>query len=197
MPNYPQESVYERNNISMSGEYKEYCMQFSNEELKINMIEYLISRSWNNELIRCLSADGDALEVGSSEKIETIVFDGNAENLFIKFYDIQTSIFVHDTELMFIDEDSKGIYTASDVYNNVVYEGKMREMSHEEILHMFSEIILCFKEATDIHIVQSDIPKESRYEKYKYYTPHMFVVNVENGNADRRSKIFGNITINL
>ena len=46
--------------------------------------------------------------------------------------------------MMFIDEGSKGTYTSSDVYNNVVYEGNLREMSHEEMLRMFSEIILCF-----------------------------------------------------
>lgn len=49
-----------------------------------------------------------------------------------------------DTEIMFIDENSKGIYTSGDVYNNVVYEGNLRDMSHEEMLKMFSDIILCF-----------------------------------------------------
>ena len=76
-------------------------------------------------------------EFNSSKKIETIVFDGCDENLFINFYGIHTSIFVYDMEIMFIDENSKGIYTSSDIYNNVVYEGDLREMSHEEMLKMF------------------------------------------------------------
>lgn len=38
---------------------------------------------------------------------------------------IQTSIFCFDKEVMFIDEKSKGIYTLSDVDNNVMYEGKI------------------------------------------------------------------------
>ncbi len=54
------------------------------------------------------------------------------------------NFFVNDIEIMFIDENSKGIYTSSDVYNNVVYEGNLRDMSHEEMLKMFSDIILCF-----------------------------------------------------
>lgn len=45
---------------------------------------------------------------------------------------------------MLIDENSKGKYTSSDVYNNIVYEGKLREMDHLEILQMFANFILCF-----------------------------------------------------
>ena len=180
----------------MSGKYKEYCMKFSNEELKKNMIEYLISNSWNEELIRCFSEDGDELEINSSEKIRTIVFDGEDENLFINFYDVHTSIFVHDVELMFIDEDSKGIYTLSDAYDNVVYEGILREMSHEEILQMLSEIILCFIGAVNVNIIQLDVPNGNEYRKFNYYDPHMFTINVENGHIDKKSKIFENITIN-
>ena len=128
----------------MSENYKEYCMKFSNEELKKNMVEYLIKNSWDEKMIRFLSEDGDEIEIDSSKEIGTIVFDGNDENLFINFYGIHTSIFAYNVEMMFIDEDSKGTYTSSDVYNNVVYEGNLREMSHEEMLRMFSEIILCF-----------------------------------------------------
>ena len=135
-------SICERNNISMSENYKEYCMKFSNEELKKNMVEYLIKNSWDEKMIRFLSEDGDEIEIDSSKEIVTIVFDGNDENLFINFYGIHTSIFAYNVEMMFIDEDSKGTYTSSDVYNNVVYEGNLREMSHEEMLRMFSEIIL-------------------------------------------------------
>ena len=107
----------------MNEKYKEYCMKFSNEELKKYMIDYLTSNSWDNKLIRFLSEEGDEIEIDSSEKVGTIVFDEFDENLFINFYGIHTSILVHDIEIMFIDEDSKGTYTSSDVYNNVVYEG--------------------------------------------------------------------------
>jgi len=121
----------------MSEKYKEYCMKFSNEEIRAYMVDYLISNSMNNKLIKYLSEDGDEIQFNTSEKIGTIVFDGDDENLFINFYGIHTSIFVDDTEIMFIDENSKGTYTSSDVYNNVVYEGNLRDMSHEEMLKMF------------------------------------------------------------
>ncbi len=158
------------------------------------MVEYLINNLWDNKLIRFLSEDGDEIEIDSSEEIGTIVFDGNDENLFISFYGIHTSIFAYDVEIMFIDEDSKGTYTSSDVYNNVVYEGNLREMSHEEMLQMFSEIIVCFSDAEDVSMTQSDVP-ENKYKKYNYYEPHMFLVTVKNSHTVEKTSIYENITI--
>ena len=178
----------------MSEKYKEHCMEFRNEELKKHMKEYLISNSWDNRLIRILSENGDEIEIDSSEKVGTIVFDGYDENLFISFYDIHTSIFVYDIEIMFIDEDSKGIYTSSDVYNNVVFEGNLREMSHEEMLKMFSEIILCFSGAKDVSMSASDVP-ENTYKKYNYYKPHMFIIEIKNNHTIERTSVYENITI--
>lgn len=178
----------------MSEKYKEYCMKFSNEELKKYMVEYLINNSWDNKLIRFLSKDGDEIEIDSSEEIGTIVFDGEDENLFINFYGIHTSIFVYNEEIMFIDEESKGTYTSSDVYNNVVYEGNLQKMSHEEMLQMFSEIILCFVDAEDVSMTQLDVP-ENKYKKYNYYKPHMFIVEVKNNHTSERTSVYENITI--
>lgn len=169
-------------------------MEFSNEELKKYMIEYLINNSWDNKLIRFLSEDGDEIEIDSSEKVGAIVFDGFDENLFINFYGIHTSILVYDIEIMFIDEKSKGIYTLSDVYNNVVYEGNLREMSHEEMLKMFSEIILCFIDAEEVSMTQLDVP-ENKYKKYNYYKPHMFIVEVKNNDTIKKTRVYENITI--
>ena len=178
----------------MSENYKEYCMKFSNEELKKNMVEYLIKNSWDEKMIRFLSEDGDEIEIDSSKEIGTIVFDGNDENLFINFYGIHTSICAYNVEMMFIDEDSKGTYTSSDVYNNVVYEGNLREMSHEEMLRMFSEIILCFIDAETVTMTQSSVP-ENKYKKYNYYEPHEFLVEVKNGHTIEKRNIYENITI--
>lgn len=124
-------------------------------------------------MIRFLSEDGDEIEIDSSKEIGTIVFDGNDENLFINFYGIHTSIFAYNVEMMFIDEDSKGTYTSSDVYNNVVYEGNLREMSHEEMLRMFSEIILCFIDAETVTMTQSSVP-ENKYKSIIIMNPMNF-----------------------
>lgn len=178
----------------MMNKYNDYCMKFTNEELKEYMIDYLINNSLDKTLIRCLSEDGNEIKMSSSEKIETIVFDGDDENLFITFYGVHTSIFVYNEEIMFIDEHSKGIYTSSDVYNNVVYEGKLREMSHEEMLQMFSEMILCFIDATDVSMTQLDVP-ENMYERYNYYEPHIFDIVAQNNHVTKKESIYENITI--
>ena len=83
----------------MRENYKEYCMKFSNKELKKNMVEYLIKNSWDEKMIRFLSEDGDEIEIDSSKEIGTIVFDGNNENLFINFYGIHTSIFANVAQI--------------------------------------------------------------------------------------------------
>ena len=56
-------------------------MKFSNEEIRAYMVDYLISNSMDNKLIKYLSEDGDEIQFNTSEKIGTIVFDGDDENL--------------------------------------------------------------------------------------------------------------------
>lgn len=177
----------------MSEKYNEYCMKFTNKELK-NAFEKQFSEGGNSKII-CIAEDESKVDFESDSKIETIAFD-EEENIAIMFLGYQTSIFVYDKELMFIDENTKGTYTFSDVFGNVVYEGKMRKMSHEQMLSMFVEIVSCFIEATSVHIIQLDVPETSGYQKYNYYEPHMFIIDVENNHVNKQSQTFENITIN-
>ena len=117
----------------MSEEYRSYCMKFSNKEL-FEFFYKELNRNWNFK-IKCLSEEEEEIDFESSKKIETIIF-GENNNIAIMFFEYQTSIFVYEKEIMFIDESTKGVYTSSDVYSNVVYEGKLREMSHEQMLKM-------------------------------------------------------------
>lgn len=180
----------------MDEKYKEACMKFSSEELKRYFID-TIRKSVQSDLdIRILSEDGEEIDADSDQRIETIIFDGKDENLFIYFLGVQTSIFCFDQEIMFIDEKSKGIYTSTDVEYNVVYEGNLRRITHEEMLRMFADIILYFADATGVSVVQSDVLEDSNYKRYGYYEPHMYLVNVENNHIIRKTKIYENITIN-
>lgn len=180
----------------MSEKYNDYCMKFSNEELNRYLIDTVKKKIKYNLDVRLISEDGQEVATNSNMKIQTIVFDGEDENLCIMFLGIHTSIFIFDNEIMFIDESSKGIYTSSDVYDNVVYEGNMREMTHMQMLQMFAEIILCLFDATGIGVIQSDVPENKNYKKYNYYEPHMFTINVENNHTVRETKVYENITIN-
>lgn len=176
----------------MGGMYNEYCMKFSNEEINENFYNKF-SKEIRSKII-CIAEDGAKIDFESDRKIETVAFD-QEENIAIMFLGFQTSIYIYDKELMFIDEKTKGTYTISDVYENVVYEGSMREMSHEQMLSMFIKIISCFIEATSVHVTQLDVPETSGYQMYNYYEPHMFIINVENGHVDKQSQTFENITI--
>ena len=177
----------------MSGMYNEYCMKFKNEEIKKDFYDKF-SKEIQAKII-CIAEDGAKINFESSRKIETVAFD-EKENIAIMFLGYQTSIYVFDKEIMFIDEDSKGTYTISDVYENVVYEGRMREMSHEQMLGMFVKLISCLFEATSVHITQLEVPELSGYHVYNYYEPHMFIIDVENSHAEKHSQTFENITIN-
>ncbi len=116
--------------------------------------------------------------------------------MFISFYGNQTSIFVKDEELMFIDESTKDTYTTSDTFQNVVYEGTLRNLTHAEMLTLFAEVITCFIDAREVEIIENEVPCDKQYKLYDYYKPHSYEINVKNKNLDRRKKVFENITIN-
>lgn len=171
----------------------EYCMEFSNEEL----YKYLISKFENNSdvIIRTLS-DDEEVEIISSMPVEFICFDGEKEDLFISFYGNQTSIFVKNQEIMFIDESTKGRYTTSDTFGNAVYERTLRNLTHIEILTLFAEFITCFIGAIEVEIIEKEVPCDTNYKEYNYYKPHSYEINVKNNNSERKQKVIENIIIN-
>ncbi len=166
-------------------------MKFTNAELKTFFHDRFMGIS--EVQITCLTEDGKEVGFLSDERIEVITFDEH-ENLSIMFWGHQTSIFIQDKEIMFIDENSKATYTLSDVYNNVVYEGKIRDMSHEQMLEMFCEIIFCLLGATDIVIEQDKMPEDKRCPYHKYYEPHTFRVYVLKDGREEKTLTYGNIT---
>ncbi|MGF9916147.1 hypothetical protein ABEX47_01325 [Paenibacillus ehimensis] len=171
-----------------------WSMQFSNEEL----YKYLITKFDGNldVIIRTLSDGEQEVEITSNIPIQFICFDGDNQDLFISFYGNQTSIFVKDEELMFIDESTKDTYTTSDTFQNVVYEGTLRNLTHAEMLTLFAEVITCFIDAREVEIIENEVPCDKQYKLYDYYKPHSYEINVKNKNLDRRKKVFENITIN-
>lgn len=174
--------------------YKDYCMEFTNEELEELFIK-AIQRHSEIVIIR-RSAEGELINQGSSIPIETISLDGEQEDLFIIFFGMQTLIFVQNTEIMLIDESAKGTYTSSDLYHNVVYEGELRNLTHLEIFEFLIDIIECFISDKENEVTELDVPSNKKYKKYNYYEPHCYVINVMGNEVKGRQKIFENITIN-
>lgn len=190
---YPDKLIYGRNNFLM--EYKDYCMQFTNDELEKGIIQELINIP--GVKIKRLSESGGLLDKDSSEPIETICFDGDSENIFVNFLGIETDIFVFDKEIMLIDESAKGIYISSDVYQNVVFEGELRKLSHSDILRLITDMIKCFIGAANVDIIEEPVPKSKFYKIYNYYTPLFYTLNVKNGSIKKQQRKFENITINF
>ncbi|PSK20761.1 hypothetical protein, partial [Brevibacillus sp. NRRL NRS-603] len=81
-------------------------------------------------------------------------------------------------------------------FGNVVYEGTFRNITHEEMLTLFAEIITCFIRAIEVEIIEKEVPSDKQYKKYDYYKSHSYEINVKNNNLDRKKKVFENITIN-
>ncbi|WP_291562593.1 MULTISPECIES: hypothetical protein [unclassified Clostridium] len=172
----------------------EWCMEFSNEEL----YKYLITKFDNdsNVIIETLSEDDNEIEIMSDIPIQFICFDGDKQNLFISFYGNQTSIFIKNEEIMFIDESVKNIYTTSDTFGNVVYEGALRNLTHIEMLTLFVEVIMCFIGAIEVEIIEEEVPYDKHYKEHNYYKSHSYEINIKNNNSERKQKVFENITIN-
>lgn len=172
----------------------ELCMKFSNEEI----YKYLITKFDNNldVIIRTLSDDDHEVEIISNIPIQFVCFDGDKEDLFISFNGNQTSIFVKDEEIMFIDESTKGRYTTSDTFQNVVYEGTLRNLTHVEMLTLFAEVIRCFIGAIEVEIIETEVSCDKHYKQYNYYKPHSYEINVKNNSSYRNKKVFENIIIN-
>lgn len=166
--------------------YKDYCMQFTNEELEKEIIQEFINVP--EVEIKYLSESGKLLEGGSLEPIETICFDGDSENIFVNFLGIETDIFVFDKEIMLIDESAKGTYTSSDVYHNAVYEGELRKLSHADILRLIMDMVKCFIGATDLDIIEEPVPKSKFYKSYNYYTPLSYTLNVKSKSVKKQKK---------
>ena len=130
---------------------KKWCMDFSNSEIQkftIDKLDYNVDCKY----------------------IVDDTFDGEKQEFYISFLKCQTSIFFRNSEIMFIDDNEKNNYTISDVYGNIVYEGKLNNLSHEQLLTMFCKFIDLLYRAENIEVIQELLPKQDgSYPKYNYW----------------------------
>ncbi|SFI02111.1 MULTISPECIES: hypothetical protein [unclassified Bacillus (in: firmicutes)] len=168
----------------------DWCMKFTNEEILKYFVEPL---SMNSDVdIRVLS-DDEEIPKDSDKQIETVCLDGEKQELFINFLECQTSIFIMDTEIMFIDDNAKKNYTSSDTAYNVVYEGNLRCMTHKEILEMLAEIISYCIGTYEIYVEEEkmDNLNHSSYQTFKYD------VNLKANKSEKKKLNYNNIYINI
>jgi len=67
-------------------------------------------------------------------------------------------------------------------------------MDHLEILQIFADFISCFIDSSGVEVLITE-EEAKKYEKYNYYNPNIFTINVKNKNEVNKDKVFENITI--
>lgn len=143
---------------------KKWCMNFSNSEIQkfiIDKLDYSVDCKY--------IVDDNYVERDSKKDFEYVTFDGEKQEFYISFLKRQTSIFIYNNEIMFIDDEEKKNYTISDVYGNIVYEGALKKLSHEQILTMLCQLINLFYGSKNIEVLQEPLSNPSgSYPKYNY-----------------------------
>lgn len=154
-----------------------YCMEFTNEEIETYLLAPL--REKLDVLIELDSGEKRPFYQGS-KKIKWVSFDGPKDNFAIAFYGCQTSIYATDEtprpnrtwtynmDFMFIDDIFSKVIRSSDTDGNVVYEGTLRDKTHEEILTLFRQFILVLSGIDGMEVRQTLIGEEMCRPKYSY-----------------------------
>ncbi len=164
------------------------CLNFTNNEIK----EFLINKvsTFQNFDIVLKSDNDKILDSNTTEKIRHVVFDGKKEEFFVSFYSHQTSLYFDNQEIMFIDDFIKQNITSSDTDYNIVYEGTLRDKTHEEILSLIVKIITLIAGYKSIEVKYNAIPAKNR----KWY-PYFENTIIVGGKNEISKTIFENITI--
>lgn len=175
-------------NIEELYKESECCMGFSNEEILDYFVKPLKDKP--NLMIKILTEDKENPDFENG-KIEIVCLDGDKEELYISFMGCQTSIFIKNEEIMFIDEKAKSNYTISDTKYNVVYEGILRKLTHKEILMLFVDFINCFIGVNDMSIYEEVIDSSHTYQKCNYR------IQIKKESAEKKIIRFENIYLDL
>jgi hypothetical protein len=149
---------------------EQYMLKFTNEEI----MKYLIEPAELHEDIQINITTygkrrGCKKNKDNKDRIFGVSFDGKKANLQILFYDHLIAIFVLDEEIMFFDDSIKEFQSESETYHNVVYEGTLRDKSHEEILNLIYDVIIIVKGTKKIQIEETVIEQVGiHYPKCRY-----------------------------
>lgn len=170
----------------------ELCLDFTNEEIIKHLAEPLKKcaefdiKMYNEEDIEIIQ--------GQNECIRYISFDGDKSDFYMSFWPHQAAIFakseeyMYNEEFMFIDDNAKQTYCGCDTYANVVYEGTLRDKTHEEILELMRAFVLLLKGAKGIRIEEELVSSVGiEYPKYNY------TVKIANNSQQKAEERFDNI----
>lgn len=94
-------------------------------------------------------------------------------------------------EIVFIDDEEKKYYTSSDIDECIVYEGKLNDKSHEQIIELILRFVKLFQGASKVEVVDEKIVDES-FENYKRKS---YIINIQNSYINSGRYEFDNIII--
>ena len=126
-------------------------MIFSNDEIRTYFIYELEKCK-----ITCSCIVGETyVDKYVTEDYDYITFDGEKQDFFISFSQCEVSIFINEDKIMFIDDNEKKFYTIEDTYDNIVYEGSLIDLSHEEILKKLVSIIKLLYGTKEMKVIKN------------------------------------------
>lgn len=148
----------------ISHNHKRYLI-FSNDEIRTYFIDEL-----EKAKITCSCIVGERyVDKYVSKDYDYITFDGEMQEFFISFSQCEVSIFINEEEIMFIDDNEKKFYTIEDTYENIVYEGSLNDLSHDEILKKLVSIVKLLYGTKELKILKSlSSNQELLYPRYNY-----------------------------
>lgn len=163
---------------------EEFCMEFSTEEIETELI-WKLRDSFNIDI----QIDYE----GPNNSIDYISIEPEKDNLAIRFYGFETALYVFDEKIMLVDDNQLKKYTYSHTYGNVIYDGKLRCLTHAEILSLLLDLIKCFIKCTNIKVDISG----TKAPDTESYLKNDYVLSVTTTDTTLHSKIFSNIRINF
>ena len=163
---------------------EEFCMEFSAKEVETELIDKLKSD---------FNVDMQIDYEGPNNSIDYISIEPEKDNLAIRFYGFETALYVFDEKIMLVDDNQLEKYTFSHTYGNVIYNGKLRILTHAEILSLLLDLIKCFVKCTEIKVEELE-PKALDIE---LSVKKDYVLSVTTTDTKLKSMTFSNIRINF
>ncbi len=176
----------------MSDLYKidELCMGFTNQEI----LDYFVTLIQNIPGLEIIlsSYDTDNIPCNSDERIRHVSLDGIEENFFVSLHNHQISVFILNEEFMFIDDEAKKNTVSSDTYHNVVYEGYLRDKTHQEILSIVLKLLTILYGTEKIEIAEEIVSQNGvQYPKCNY------IVKLTKSKEEKQEIQFENILFSI
>ena len=162
---------------------EEFCMEFSSEEIETELI---------GKLRDSFHSDIQVDSEGPHNTIDYISIEPEKDNLAIRFYGFETALYVLDEKIILVDDNQLKQYTYDYTYGNIVYDGKLRSLTHSRILSLLLDLVKCFINCTSIEV---KVP-ETKAPNMELYHKNDYVLSVTTTDTTLHSKIFSNIRIN-